>query len=265
MERIEELDNLPMKIINTAYNGQNIVILNNASTDPLFDNDPYIKENQVKSLLCFPIVSKGSVVGIIYLENNLSEDVFSVDRLEFLTLLSSQIAISFENAMIYRRLEDLVKVRTNELESKNDELQELNSQLMHISMTDTLTGLFNRRRLDEALDYEAEKNSRYNTGFSVILMDVDYFKSVNDTYGHHVGDQVLIGISEILRDNTRSTDMVGRWGGEEFIILCPEISCTEAHALAEKIRVAIEKDTSGRTKTKNSKFWYCRVQRKRSY
>ena len=253
-EHLEEVDMLPMKIINTAYNGQNIVILNKVSTDPLFESDPYIKKNHVKSLMCFPIVSKGNVVGIIYLENNLSEDVFSVDRLEFLTLLSSQIAISFENAMIYSRLEDLVKVRTNELESKNDQLLELNSQLMHISMTDSLTGLFNRRRLEEALNYEAEKNDRYHTGFSIILMDVDYFKTVNDTYGHHVGDQVLIGISEVLKANTRSTDMVGRWGGEEFIILCPEIGCAEAQILAEKIRTAIEKETTGRLKQRTGSF-----------
>ncbi len=104
-----------------------------------------------------------------------------------------------------------------------------------IAVTDKLTGLFNRVKIDEELASQFALFERYKTLFSCILLDLDYFKQVNDTHGHQVGDQVLQGISDLLSKNVRKTDMVGRWGGEEFIIICPNTSLDDGVQFAKNI------------------------------
>ncbi len=143
-----------------------------------------------------------------------------MNELEFLSLLSSQIAISLENAMVYKNLESLVEQRTKDLAEKNEELNSLNHKLQELSVTDGLTRLYNRRKLDEVLQYEYDKAMRYKSTLAVILLDIDRFKLINDDYGHLVGDQVLMAFAKLLEENTRSTDTLGRWGGEEFFNYC---------------------------------------------
>jgi len=109
-----------------------------------------------------------------------------------------------------------------------------------LSVTDKLTQLYNRVRLEEIFTVEIAKFHRYNTSFSIILIDIDYFKDVNDTYGHNVGDSLLKEISMLLRTSVRIEDVVGRWGGEEFIILSNNYDLAGVLYLAEKIRKRIE-------------------------
>ncbi len=113
-------------------------------------------------------------------------------------------------------------------------------RLEELSVTDTLTQTFNRLKLDSVLQNEVLRAERYGHALSLIILDVDDFKSVNDTYGHHVGDIVLSNIAQLLQNNIRKIDTLGRWGGEEFMIVCPETDSNGAVALAEKLRVAIE-------------------------
>ncbi len=110
-----------------------------------------------------------------------------------------------------------------------------------LALTDTLTGLANRRKLDADFEELAKLYGRHKTTFSIIIVDIDKFKSVNDTYGHEIGDTVLQKFAKILKNNTRAIDKVGRWGGEEFMILCPETNETDAIALAQKLRAEIAK------------------------
>jgi diguanylate cyclase (GGDEF)-like protein/PAS domain S-box-containing protein len=114
-----------------------------------------------------------------------------------------------------------------------------------ISITDQLTGLYNRRHLDETLEQNRLLFERYSTPFSIILIDLDHFKSVNDTYGHQKGDDVLIRVADILKTITRNTDIAGRWGGEEFLVVLPLTTEEEAAILAEKIRSTIEAASFG--------------------
>ena len=109
-----------------------------------------------------------------------------------------------------------------------------------LSVTDPLTQLFNRLKIEDVFKLEIERANRYQKPLSVIIVDIDYFKLVNDTYGHDIGDEVLKSISKILKENIRSTDTLGRWGGEEFIILVPETNKDQTTLLAEKIRISIE-------------------------
>lgn len=128
------------------------------------------------------------------------------------------------------------------IKEHNKKLMALNRELETLSITDTLTKLYNRRYLDTRMHEAIDLFRRYETPFSLVLMDVDNFKNINDTHGHAKGDTVLQKIAEILSDHSRSNDIVGRWGGEEFLIICPLSTIESARHLAEKMCQAIEKE-----------------------
>ncbi|MGB5868490.1 MAG: transporter substrate-binding domain-containing protein [Arcobacteraceae bacterium] len=109
------------------------------------------------------------------------------------------------------------------------------------SITDQLTQLYNRHYLEKYFAIEMHRSSRYETPLSLLLLDIDYFKLVNDTYGHDIGDETLKSMALILEKSVRKTDVVGRWGGEEFIIILPNTSVLQAEILAQKIRKKVEK------------------------
>jgi diguanylate cyclase (GGDEF)-like protein len=134
----------------------------------------------------------------------------------------------------------IVKRLVKFISTVTEELREANAEITKLSLTDKLTQLSNRMKLDMTLEELKKLFKRYHQTFSVILLDVDHFKKVNDQYGHLVGDEVLKTISHILSSNIRSTDVAGRWGGEEFLVVVPNSDIDNAYQLAEKIRLAIE-------------------------
>ena len=109
-----------------------------------------------------------------------------------------------------------------------------------LAITDQLTQTYNRLHLENVFEREMQRVSRYDDMFSVILMDIDYFKSINDSYGHSVGDKVLIELVELLNKNIRDVDVLGRWGGEEFLIISTHASIDESKVVAEKLRAVIQ-------------------------
>jgi diguanylate cyclase (GGDEF)-like protein/PAS domain S-box-containing protein len=109
-----------------------------------------------------------------------------------------------------------------------------------LAITDQLTRLYNRREIDRVLANHADFNQRYGMPCSVIMVDMDKFKEVNDIYGHQVGDVVLQELATILKKRARNTDIVGRWGGEEFLIILPNSKKSDAVIVAESLRVAVE-------------------------
>ncbi len=113
-------------------------------------------------------------------------------------------------------------------------------ELEKIASIDALTGLYNRRMINEFAKNELETVKRNSNSLSFIMIDIDYFKQVNDTFGHQVGDSVLAQLSKLILDNTRKSDIQGRYGGEEFIIICPQTSNEAVCILAEKLRSAVE-------------------------
>ncbi len=114
------------------------------------------------------------------------------------------------------------------------------SKLEETANRDELTGLYNRRKMDEILSREIAFSKRYEEPLSLMMMDIDYFKSVNDSYGHHAGDHYLVELAKVLREEVRLVDYVGRWGGEEFLILLPKTNVEQAKGLAERLRYAVE-------------------------
>ena len=119
------------------------------------------------------------------------------------------------------------------------EKEDLIKTLNHLSTTDSLTGLLNRRALNDMLGHEIERSNRYEKDLSLIICDVDLFKHINDTYGHTAGDRALTAVSEALRRTLRKADILGRYGGDEFMIILPETSLPGALSLAEKVRAAV--------------------------
>jgi polar amino acid transport system substrate-binding protein len=122
------------------------------------------------------------------------------------------------------------------LRQANAEIRSKNEQLETLATTDKLTGLFNRHRLDELLSRQQLLFSRYRHNFSLILVDIDWFKRINDTLGHQAGDNVLRETAGLLSSGIRESDIIGRWGGEEFLIICVETDLAQAGVLAEKLR-----------------------------
>jgi diguanylate cyclase (GGDEF)-like protein len=125
-----------------------------------------------------------------------------------------------------------------------EKLQETKRELEEISVRDGLTRLFNRRYLEECLYQEFDRVRRYGGQLSVIIMDIDHFKYINDTYGHPTGDGVLIHLAGILRDNLRASDIAGRYGGEEFAVLLPNTDPEGASRLTDRIRACIAQQPS---------------------
>jgi diguanylate cyclase (GGDEF)-like protein len=151
-----------------------------------------------------------------------------------------------ENRRLLRELqeanEDLerkVRERTLRLQEQNEALREARERIEELSRRDALTGLTNRRWLDELLRLEVERAKRYGAPLSVIMVDLDHFKVVNDSFGHAVGDQVLKSAARTLREAVRMTDVVGRYGGEEFLVLLPNTGMAQATVLAERMRAGL--------------------------
>ena len=149
-----------------------------------------------------------------------------------------------EIGMIAREVEQLaaheIHDRSRLLEEANRLLEEKNSELQRLYVTDWLTGLYNRHKIHAELEKEVHRSERYQKAFSVILFDVDWFKNINDTYGHQAGDSVLQELSILLRNNLRATEILGRWGGEEFVLICPEIGLEGAKMLGIRICSLVE-------------------------
>ncbi|MDH5681464.1 MAG: GGDEF domain-containing protein, partial [Spirochaetota bacterium] len=140
----------------------------------------------------------------------------------------------------YRLKEEFARTLEEKIDTRTHELNEKNLELKRLSVTDKLTQLYNRNRIDEILDYEIKQSSRHDRDLSIIMIDLDHFKSVNDQLGHQVGDEVLKEFAGLMREMSRTTDTVGRWGGEEFIVISPNCSGDEIMYLAEKLRKSVE-------------------------
>jgi len=118
---------------------------------------------------------------------------------------------------------------------------EMTKKLKNLATKDTLTQIYNRYKINEYIEEELQRAKRYKKEFALLMFDIDHFKVVNDTYGHNVGDDVLKKFTQIIKKNIRKSDKFGRWGGEEFMLLAPEISKEASYELAEKLRTSIEK------------------------
>ncbi|OYU32338.1 MAG: hypothetical protein CFE39_03675 [Comamonadaceae bacterium PBBC2] len=140
-----------------------------------------------------------------------------------------------------RAAQERLQLQVAETERTNRELQATLHELNHMVGTDLLTGLWSRRRLEDALASEVERHQRYGQPLSLMFVDIDHFKAVNDQFGHPVGDQVLVALAAQIQLAQRAVDSIARWGGEEFVVVCPNTNLETATALAQRLRERIAK------------------------
>ncbi len=190
-------------------------------------------------------LTTGTVVGYLGLSSweliggNAPQEAWLAEAIRFSALVIITIWMSFVGGYI-------ASIRRR-LAAQRDALEKANSKLRELSIRDELTGLYNRRHLTERLEQESERGRRYGQGFSVALIDIDHFKIINDTHGHSVGDEVLVQFAGILRLQARFVDHVGqapertlgRFGGEEFMIILPGTSLAGARICLERMRAAV--------------------------
>lgn len=169
------------------------------------------RENAKKgSMICVPLIAKEKILGTLNVSKSQANS-FTEKDFELFSSLSHQAAIAIENARLYR-----------------------------YAVTDGMTRLYNHRYFQHRLDEEIQRADRYASRVSLIMLDVDHFKGFNDTYGHPEGDRVLKAISRILENSVREIDICSRYGGEEFVVICPEKTGEGAMTPAERIREATE-------------------------
>lgn len=170
------------------------------------------------SFISYPVIIGERKVAVMNFTDRAGGNPFSEADLEFLQAISPQIAVAIDRAS---------------LKEKAGEFEQL-------SLTDGLTGLLNRRYLEERLDEEIKRSSRHRFPLSLLMLDVDDFKSYNDSFGHPAGDEALKIAAEVIKDSLRNEDVAARYGGEEFSVMLPQTSADEASAIAERIRDRFE-------------------------
>ncbi|MFZ5471293.1 MAG: diguanylate cyclase [Myxococcota bacterium] len=166
------------------------------------------------SLLCLPMLHGGVLLGVINFERPEAAG-FSAEEIDFLTTVADQVAMAVKNA-------------------------QLHEQTVELSITDPLTGVPNRRHLFSRLELEINRANRFGTQVSLLMVDIDHFKHLNDAAGHRAGDDVLRKVCEQMKTMTRKVDVLGRYGGEEFLLILPQVSKAEAIEVAEKLRRSVE-------------------------
>ncbi len=176
--------------------------------------DEHLHMPDMPSLIILPLMVHDTALGSLLLGSR-HAGAFSEEVRPLLEVLSRHVAVSLANARMMKRLEEL-------------------------ATTDSMTGLLNKRALTEAARQKIRAAKRFNRPLSVIVGDIDFFKRVNDNFGHDIGDVVIKGFGEVLKQSKRETDSVGRFGGEEFVVVCEETDAAGAQLLAERIRQELE-------------------------
>ena len=167
------------------------------------------KDSNADSIICLPLLIHDEPIGVINITNK-KESKFDQEDIEILTAISQQAALTIEKADLYQ-----------------------------LAITDELTGLNIRRFFNHRLEEELRRHKRYGTPLSLLMLDIDHFKQFNDTYGHDVGDLVLVEFAKVLTQHCRESDLLARYGGEEFVVLLPETEEVGAINAAERYRIAI--------------------------
>jgi len=226
-------------------NKKELILTNKSDFDNFFNRELVSPKfgNVMNSIVYQPLIIRDQLLGCLSIQSP-QFNAFTEEQLDMIRTLASYTAISTANTLGFEKLNKANK----KLESAHEELKTVCDDLEKVSLTDQLTGAHNRRFLNKFIPQELAKVQRdhymipdhTNSGFGFILIDIDHFKYINDTFGHDAGDKVLIQIVQILKQTCRDFDWVIRWGGEEFLVVSRFTQRDQMSILAERIRTTIE-------------------------
>ncbi|MCM4080244.1 diguanylate cyclase [Paractinoplanes hotanensis] len=221
---------VPLSIVRYVERTQAPLVLDNAVDDPRFAQDPYLDGVELCAVLAVTVVSHGEPRAMLVLENRLWRGTFTDQRLDVVRIIGSQLVVSIENADLYASLERKVADRT-------EQLRLANAQLQILSGTDALTGLANRRHLDQVLERSWQADGAEPLG--LMMIDIDHFKLYNDRLGHAAGDDCLRKVARAIAAAVGEKGLVARYGGEEFTVVLAGAGTAAAVELAERVQRAV--------------------------
>ncbi len=205
---------ISQKLVLRCFEQNKIIIIGDSElNDTLTDLYP-VKQGGGRSVVVIPLVQDSEVIGVIYLDNQHQSHVFNQQQIPFLTTFAAHTSIALHNTLLYKR-----------------------------AITDDLTQLFTRQHIDEALNKALNQAQSNEIKLSLLILDLDHFKNINDSFGHTTGDEVLKTFSAIINEQIRDQDIAGRFGGEEFIVILSDTDADQAFTIAEKIRTSLAAET----------------------
>jgi diguanylate cyclase (GGDEF)-like protein len=188
------------------------------------------------SVICTPVFTlHKELIGVLNVSHP-QPNYFTIWHVRLLQVFSNILGQLITNRRLFQQMEVQIVSRTSELERLVEETQRLKDYYVNMSMQDQLTGLHNRRYFYEQVEIALAQQSRYRYPFCLLMMDIDHFKLINDQFGHAFGDEVLVAVADSLKNQVRSTDILVRFGGEEFVIIFVNTSCDNGKNFAERIR-----------------------------
>ncbi len=226
-----EDDPISRSICQRVLDSADPLCVDDALSDQEFQMQASVMALNLRTVMCVPLLSKQNVLGVLYVDSQAIVNHFTERDLGMLESIAHHAAIAIENAHLYSQLTQ----RANELEHLVELYEEANLR----ASVDPLTGLHNRRFFQDQLTRDFAQARRHHRYLAVIMLDIDHFKSFNDTFGHMLGDEVIISVSRVLEAAVRLSDVAARWGGEEFIVALPDTDLQGALTVAERIRESV--------------------------
>lgn len=198
------------------------------------------KGNSPGSIICTPVFTlHKELIGVLNVSHP-EPNYFTLWHTRLLQVFTNVLGQLITNRRLFQQMEIQIEARTSELQRLVEETRRLKDYYASMSMQDQLTGLHNRRYFYEQVELSLAQHKRYRYPFCLLMMDIDHFKTINDDYGHAFGDEVLVTVADALKSLVRTTDILVRFGGEEFVLIFVNTSCDNGMAFAERIRAQIK-------------------------
>ncbi|WP_128895007.1 sensor domain-containing diguanylate cyclase [Longirhabdus pacifica] len=212
-DNMEDLFTLDRGYLNIVYNTKEAMIISDYSSASL-THSTFMEKMQAESFMAAPIIAQSKVIGVMMLADK-RKNFFTYGNYKFFQVITSHFGMAIINASLLAEIQRMV-------------------------ITDNLTNLYERHYFDEQV--QQMQLEHYSGG--LIVLDIDYFKKINDTYGHQTGDDILKQVSSIIQSSIRETDIAARWGGEEIAIYLPDVNLKQAYQVAERIRSKVMEETT---------------------